>query len=216
MADKGPPALQPSPVTPAPPVQAPAPPTQPDVPPVQPGPVPQLNWSHFKLEFTGKCDEDVEVHLLRTNDWMDTYAFPGGVKVQRFCLTLVGEARLWYESLSPIALHWNGLQTQFRQQYLKIGSTREELFHMWRSFHFNEKTFDSYVTHIRQKVILLGYGEPQVIEVFKNTLPSRLHWVLFPIEGLIQAVETAKRILTKEKIDRQLVGQSTSTPFMNI
>ena len=29
-------------------------------------------------------------------------------------------------------------------------------------------------------------------------------------------VETVKRILTKEKIDRQHVGQSTSTTFMNI
>ena len=41
-------------------------------------------------------------------------------------------------------------------------------------------------------------------------------WVLFPIEDLRQAVKTAKRILTKEKIDRQLSGQSLSTPFMSI
>ena len=53
----------------------------------------QLNWSHFKPEFAGKPDEDVEAHLLRTNDWMDTCAFTEGVKVQRLCLTLVGEAR---------------------------------------------------------------------------------------------------------------------------
>ena len=33
---------------------------------------------------------------------------------------------------------------------------------------------------------------------------------------LRQAVETAKRILTKEKIDRQLAGQISSTPFMSI
>ena len=33
---------------------------------------------------------------------------------------------------------------------------------------------------------------------------------------LRQAVEMAKRILTKEKIDRQLAGQTSSTPFMNI
>ena len=99
--------------------------------------MPQLNWSHFKPEFAGKPDEDAEVHLLRTNDWMDTHAFPEGVKVQRFCLTLVGEARLWYESLRSVALDWNGLQTQFRQQYSKIGNTREQLFHAWRSFHFN-------------------------------------------------------------------------------
>ena len=61
--------------------------------------MPQLNWSHFKPEFAGKPDEDMEVHLLRTNDMMDTHTFPEGVKVQFFCLTLVGEARLWYKSL---------------------------------------------------------------------------------------------------------------------
>ena len=31
-----------------------------------------------------------------------------------------------------------------------------------------------------------------------------------------QAVEMAQRILTKEKIGRQLVGETSSTPFMNI
>ena len=33
---------------------------------------------------------------------------------------------------------------------------------------------------------------------------------------LRQAVEMEKRILTKEKIDRQLAGQTSSTPFMSI
>ena len=40
---------------------------------------------------------------------MNTHAFPEGVKVQHFCLTLVGEARLWYKSLRPINVDWNGL-----------------------------------------------------------------------------------------------------------
>ena len=43
----------------------------------------------------------------------------------------------------------------------------------------------------------------------------RFYLLLFPIDDLRLAVETAKRILTKEKIDRQLTGQSSST-FMNI
>ena len=47
---------------------------------------------------------------------MDRHAFPEGVKVQHFCLTLVGEARLWYESLRPINVDWLGLQNQSRQQ----------------------------------------------------------------------------------------------------
>ena len=69
--------------------------------------------------------------------------------------------------------------------------------------------------HIKQVATLLGYGEPQILEVFKNTLPTKLHWVIYFIEGLRQAVEAVKRIQNKEKIDRQL-GQSSSTPFMNI
>ena len=55
-----------------------------------------------------------------------------------------------------------------------------------------------------------------MLEVFKNTLTTKLYWILFPIEDLRQAVETTKRILTKEKIDRQLSRQSLSTPFMSI
>ena len=84
-------------VPPAPPVQLPAPPVQPAIPlsqPIQLASMPQLNWSHFKPEFAVKPDKDVEAHLIRTNDWMDTYAFPEGVKVQQFCLTLVDEAKL--------------------------------------------------------------------------------------------------------------------------
>ena len=54
-------------------------------PPVQSGLIPHLNWSCFKPEFVEKLDEDVEAHLLRTNDWMDTHAFPEGIKVQRLC-----------------------------------------------------------------------------------------------------------------------------------
>ena len=53
--------------------------------------MPQLNWSHFKPEFSEKPEEDAEAPLLRMNDWMDTHQFQEGVKDQRFCLTLVGE-----------------------------------------------------------------------------------------------------------------------------
>ena len=48
---------------------------------------------------------------------MNTHYFWEGIKVQRLCLTLVGEARLWYESLEPINVDWQGLQNLFRQQH---------------------------------------------------------------------------------------------------
>ena len=161
-----------------------------------------MNWSHFKPEFSGKPDEDVEAHLLRTNDWMNMHDFPEAVKVQRFCLTWVGEARNWYATLEPVVMMWPELQNMFRHQYSRIGNTREQLFHAWRSFHYDEnvETPDTFVIRIKQVARLLGYGDAQVLEVFKNTVPNRLYWVLFPIDNLCDAVETAKRFLTRKRL----------------
>ena len=96
--------------------------------------------------------------------------------LKRFCPTLLGEARLCYQSLEPMNADWQELQNLFRQQYFKIGNTREQLFHAWRSFNFVENTesIDAYVTHIRQVAALLGYGEPQILEVFKKHTPHKI------------------------------------------
>ena len=178
-----------------------------------------MNWSYFKPKFSGKLEEDATVHLLKTNDWMDTYNFPEDIRVRRFCLTLMGEARLWYESLKLMDMDWNALQTCFRQQYSKFGSSREQYFHVWRSFWYdeNEDTIDSYILKVKQVASLSNYGEPEILELFKNTLPSKLYWILFPINNLRQAVDTAKRVMNKERLDKQLTGQvSNISPFMKL
>ena len=135
---------------------------------------------------------------------MNAHHFVDAVRVQRLCLTLLGEVRLWYHSLEPIDVDWPGLHNLFRQQSSKVGNTWEQVFHAWRSFNFGEntETIDAYFTYIRQVATPLGYGEPQILEVLKNTLPTKLYWILFPIDDLRQAVETAKGILTKEKLDK--------------
>ena len=129
----------------------------------------------------------------------------------------MGEARLWYALLEPIVMTWQELQNQFRRQYSKLGNTREQLFCAWRSFHYDENVemTDAYVTRIRQVARLLGYGELQVLKVFKNTVPNRLYWVLFPIDNLREVGETANRFLIKEMIDRKMTRQS-STSFMTL
>ena len=108
-----------------------------------------LNWSHFRPEFSGKPEEDVEAHLLRTEDWMNTHNFPKDQKVGQFCLTLTYEARLWYATLDTQQqqLTWENLPDKFRQQYSKFGSTREQYFHVWRFFQFNKATdtIDGYI-----------------------------------------------------------------------
>ena len=73
-----------------------------------------INWSNFKPEFSGKPEEDAEAHLLHSNDWMNTHHFDEDTKVQRFCLTLLGEARMWYHSLEPLGdTTWAQLQNLF-------------------------------------------------------------------------------------------------------
>ena len=128
--------------------------------------------------------------------------FPKAVKVQRFCLSLVVEARNWYATLEPVAMMWPELQNMFRHQYSKIGNMREQLFHVWRSFHYDEyvETPDAYVIRIKQVARLLGYEDLQVLEVFKNMVPNRLYWVLLPIDNLHDAVETGKRFLTRKRL----------------
>ena len=151
---------------------------------------------------------------------MNAHHFDEDIKVQRFCVTLLGEARLWYHSLEPLGnTTWAQLQNLFRQRYSKLDNTCEQLFHAWRSFTFDEntETIDSYVIRIRQvTTTLLGYGESQILEVFKNTLLTKLYWTLLTIEDLRQAVDTAKRILTKGKLDKQLTGQTPTSPFMSV
>ena len=64
---------------------------------------------------------------------------------------------------------------------------------------------------------MLNYGEPQILELFKNTLPSKLYWILFPINNLRDAVEAMKRVLCKAKLDKHLSGQAVNiTPFLKM
>ena len=124
---------------------------------------------------------------------------------------LIGEARLWYESLAPLDDDWPTLQNKFRWQYSKIGNTPEQLFHAWRTFKLDENmdTIDSYVLRMSQVAAMLNYGEMQILENFKNTLLYRPYATVINVNNLRDVINLAKRVLTKEKLDRQLMGQSS-------
>ena len=136
-------------------------------------PIPQIiyqNWIGKKPEFSGKPEEDAEYHLLSTKDWMEAHNFPEGEKVRHFRVTLIGEARLWYESLALLDNDWPALQNKFRWQYSKIGNTPDQLFHAWRTFRFDENTdsIDSYVLRMSQVAAMLNYGEMQNFRKFQK------------------------------------------------
>ena len=178
-------------------------------------PAPQIfyqNWIGKKPEFSGRPEEDAESHLLSTGDWMEAHNFPEGEKVRHFCVTLIGKARLWYESLALLDNDWPTLQNKFRWQYSKICNTPEQLFHAWRTFKFDENTdsIDSYVLRMSQVAAMLNYGEMQILENFKNTLLYSLYSTLINVDNLRDAIDLAKRVLIKEKLDRQLTGHSST------
>ena len=130
---------------------------------------------------------------------------------------MTGKARLWYESLALLDDDWPALQNKFRWQYSKIGNIPKQLFHDWRTFKFDENTdmIDSYVLRMSQVAPMLNYGEMQILENFKKTLLYQLYVTLINVNNLRDAIDLAKRVLTKEKLDRQLTGQ-TSTTFMKV
>ena len=80
-----------------------------------PGPGPAPLPPRVKISppiFKGLPGERPEAHLLRANDWMDTYNILSVNKPANFKHTLDHLAREWYDSLTfPIA--WGDLQQRF-------------------------------------------------------------------------------------------------------
>ena len=68
-----------APVVPVDPMAPPGP-TQPGEP--DPEGTDGLNWSNLKQMIPGHVQEDVEVHLLHCNNWMNLYHFSEAVKYQ--------------------------------------------------------------------------------------------------------------------------------------
>ena len=90
------------------------------------------------------------------------------------------------------------------------------MYHAWWSFYINKSSeiIDIYVTCITLVGAFFGYGEPQALEAFKNQIPSRLDWVLFPTNEKLFGRDSLKNSHQGKK--RQHAGQSTTSLFMNI
>ena len=94
-----------------------------------PGPGPAPLPPRVKISppiFKGLPGERPEAHLLRANDWMDTYSILPVNKPANFKHTLDHLAREWYDSLTfPIA--WGDLQQWFSQYLSTQGRSIKHL-----------------------------------------------------------------------------------------
>ena len=78
--------------------------------------------------FSAKDDEDAERHLSQSNDRMNLQWIAEQAKCDRFCLTLSGDAYIWYESITPVGNDQTNLQGLFAYKLPEVGQTQEELF----------------------------------------------------------------------------------------
>ena len=80
--------------------------------------------------FKGLLGERPEAHLLRANDWMDTYNILLVKKPANLKHTLDQLAREWYDSLTfPIA--WNDLQQRFSRYFSTQERSIKHLHDKW-------------------------------------------------------------------------------------
>ena len=96
--------------------------------------------------FKGLPGERPEAHLLRANDWMDTYNILPVNKPTNFKHTLDHLAREWYDSLTfPIA--WNDLQQWFSRYFSTQERPIKHLLDKWRNFSFTpgEDDIEAYI-----------------------------------------------------------------------
>ena len=129
--------------------------------------------------FPAKDVEGTESHLLYRNDWMNSQGTVQEAKCGRFHLTPGGDAHLWYESITPVGNDWN----KFTDNSLNWENTRRTVSKVefitvwWNNWH--NWLLCSKVETCAQ---MLGYNEGQVLEHFKNTLPTKNYYLLLGIE----------------------------------
>ena len=67
------------------------------------------------------------------------------------------------------------------------------------------------IHRLKQVGQMLGYNKGEVLEILKKSLATRYYYLLFSIQNLEEANESTKRVLTKEKLVKQLAIQNSTT-----
>ena len=98
---------------------------------------------------------------------------------------------MWYHSLEPINLDWQGLQNSCSDNNTtKVGNTWEQLFHTWSSFNFDDniETIDAYITHTRESGSTFRLWRNHTFWKYSRIhFPQNCAGLLFPIDDLRQA-----------------------------
>ena len=143
--------------------------------------------------FKGLPGERPEAHLLRANDWMDTYNILPVNKPANFKHTLNHLAREWYDSLAfPIA--WDDLQQRFSWYFSTQGRSIKHLHDKWQNFSFTpgQDNIETYIRDVKEAAHQLNYNDEAVLHLIKATMPSEIYGTLYNQHNL-NTVNYAKK-----------------------
>ena len=149
--------------------------------------------------FKGLPGERPEAHLLRANDWMDTYNILPVNKPTSFKHTLDHLAREWYDSLKfPIA--WNNLQQQFSRYFSTQGRSIKHLHDKWRNFSFTpgQDDIEAYIRDVKEEAHQLNYNDEVILHLIKATMPSEIYGTLYNQHDLNTVITMVKDIYAKK------------------
>ena len=166
--------------------------------------------------FKGLPRERPEAHLMRANDWMDTYLIPVVQKPANFKHTLDHLAQEWYDSLvMPMA--WNDLQQQFSRYFSTQGRSIKHLHDKWRNFSFTpgQDDIEAYIRDIKEAAHQLNYNDDALLHLIKATMPAKIYGTLYNQDDLNVVITMVKDIYAKkpEPANPPRATGGSSAPF---
>ena len=184
-----------------------------------PGPGPTPLPPRVKISppiFKGLPRERPEAHLLRANDWMDTYNILPVNKLANFKHTLNHLAREWYDSLMfPIA--WGDLQQRFSQYFSTQGRSIKHLHDKWQNFSFTpgQEDIEAYIRDVKEAAHQLNYNDDAVLHLIKATMPSEIYGTLYNQHDFNMVITMVKDIYAKkpEPANPPTITGGAAAPF---
>ena len=147
----------------------------------------------------GSPGERPEAHLLRANEWMDTYNILPVNKPTNFKHTLDHLAREWYDS-STFPIAWNDLQQRFSRYFSTQGRSIKHLHDKWRNFSFTpgQDDIEAYNRDVKEAAHQLNYNDDAVLHHIKATMLSEIYGTLYNQHDLNTVITMVKDIYAKK------------------
>ena len=142
------------------------------------------------------------MHLLATEDWMETMLFDRNDYIDKFKHTLQHLAREWYHGLDmdQFGSSWCEFTQHFSRYFSIQGRSIKHLHERCIAFSFDPNTDDieEYIQDICEAAKQLGHGDDAILNLLKATMPTELYGTLYGHDNLYIVMTMLKDIYAKK------------------